>query len=125
MIVGDALYCEYDPEKYTPEAWEGKSKGVSRLIGKYLCVDPIIGVKLEAAQMIREQNRVLMETTTQDVQALQTVEGHGAFLAYDPSVISQSQGIGLQEYIDREKIPYEEFNMDRIKKEGSFVSVKN
>merc|ERR1712110_559755 len=123
MIVGDAMYCEYDPEKYQPESWEGKSKGLSRLLGKYLCVDPNIALKMEAAQLIRTQNRVMMETTVYDVQALQQVEGHGAFLAYDPAVISQTQGIGLQDYIDRHEIPYKEFNMDRVRKEGTNMTV--
>merc|ERR1711934_150869 len=57
MIMGDAVYCDYDPEKYTPQRWEQRQNAVTRWIDKNMCCDPKIGKKVELANAVRWANR--------------------------------------------------------------------
>lgn len=71
---GEAIYCDYDPELYTPDLYEQHENGVARWMRKYLMNNQEVEYRAEAFELIRMHNRNLMWQTIQDVQALQHIE---------------------------------------------------
>jgi hypothetical protein len=106
MFLGDSVYCEYDPELYTPKPHEEQIKGIPRLIMKSIMVDRDAGLRMEANNNLRMQQEEIMRQTIMDAWAMQQVENVGNFANYDSAIQDPIRVMSLREYCDNNDIKY-------------------
>merc|ERR1711879_747783 len=106
MFLGDSVYCEYDPELYTPKPHEEKIKALPRLIMKTFFMDKDASLRIEANQILRAQQEDIMRQTIMDAWAMQQVENVGNFNHYDSAIQDPIRAMSLREYCDNNDIKY-------------------
>ena len=106
MFLGDSVYCEYDPELYTPKPHEEKIKAIPRLVMKTFVMDRDAALRIEANQILRQQQEDIMRQTIQDAWAMQQVENVGNFAHYDSAIQDPIRAMSLREYCDQNDIKY-------------------
>merc|ERR1711879_403029 len=106
MFLGDSVYCEYDPELYTPKPHEEKIKALPRLIMKTFVMDKDASLRIEANQILRAQQEDIMRQTIMDAWAMQQVENVGNFNHYDSAIQDPIRAMSLREYFDNNDIKY-------------------
>merc|ERR1712217_909848 len=106
MFLGDSVYCEYDPELYTPKPHEEKIKALPRLIMKTFVMDKDASLRIEANQILRQQQEDIMRQTIMDAWAMQQVENVGNFNHYDSAIQDPIRAMSLREYCYNNDIKY-------------------
>ena len=69
-VLGDSVYCDYDPELYSPDSHEVEIAGFTRFLHEHFYQPWESEMKAAAFDMIRTHNRLLMWQTCKDVWAL-------------------------------------------------------
>merc|ERR1712066_24551 len=106
MFLGDSVYCEYDPELYTPKPHEEKIKAIPRLVQKTFMIDRDAALRIEANQILRQQQEDIMRQTIMDAWAMQQVENVGNFAHYDSAIQDPIRAMSLRECCDQNDIKY-------------------
>jgi hypothetical protein len=106
MFLGDSVYCEYDPELYTPKQHEEKVKAIPRLVSKTFVMDKDAVLRMEANQILRVQQEDIMRQTIMDAWAMQQVENVGNFAHFDSAIQDPIRAMSLREYCDNNDIKY-------------------
>ena len=70
MLLGDSVYCDYDPELYSPDAYEHETGGFTRMLHKHFYQSMESELKAQAFDFIRTHNRLIMWQTCKDVYSL-------------------------------------------------------
>merc|ERR1711994_121612 len=105
-MLGDSVYCDYDPELYSPDSYEHETGGLARFLHKYFSQSWESELKAMAFDFIRTHNRLMMWQTCKDVWALQQVENMGALGQTGYLSTNTPANMALRQYVHDNQIDH-------------------
>uniref|UniRef100_H2ZF93 NADH dehydrogenase [ubiquinone] 1 beta subcomplex subunit 5, mitochondrial n=1 Tax=Ciona savignyi TaxID=51511 RepID=H2ZF93_CIOSA len=98
IFEGDAVLCDHDPDLYEPDYWEYYKHPLTRLLAKYMMEDPKLSYYKEIYTIEKNQRVERQKRLINQVEALQALEGMGAFPLHDDPALPRYLVDDLEEF---------------------------